>query len=52
MIGHRARFISNLEQWKTIIQGIPNMNTDMVYTVIFYLKICIIKYHLHTQSNL
>jgi len=52
MIGHRARFTSNLEQWKTIIQGIPNMNTDMVYTVIFYLKICIIKYHLHTQFNL
>lgn len=35
MIGHRARFISNLEQWKTIIQGISNTNTSVVYTVIF-----------------
>jgi len=27
VIGHRARFISNLEQWKSIIiQGIPNVN--------------------------
>jgi len=46
MVGHKTRFISNLEQWKIIIQGISNMNTDMVYIVyivIFYLNISIIK---------
>lgn len=27
VIGHRARFLSNLEQWKLIIQGsMPNVN--------------------------
>jgi len=40
VIGHRARFISNLEQWKTIIiQGMPNVisNYYNLY-IIFFLK--------------
>jgi len=41
VIGYRATFISNLEQWKTIIiQGMPNVisNYYNLYIIYFFLS--------------
>lgn len=35
IIGHRARFISNLDDWKTIISGMPNTSITVIIVFLF-----------------
>lgn len=35
-IGHRAKLNSNLQQWKSVIQGMPSSNFVIVFFVIFF----------------
>lgn len=36
-IGHRARFISNLDEWRIIIAGIQNTTNTVPYIYIYLL---------------